>query len=514
MSTNLHYLYLITFLFSSLLLQAQNECANATLLNLVGGNACNATHLLVDLAGSTPSSSTAPLPACGNYGAGLNDAWVRFVVPAGASQVNINGGSESSCGFFCTPAPAMQVLRGSCGALTEIACYTTPGLGARGFSNQTINVSPGETIYLRLWEASGSAIQYDLVLTPTTAVPSNDACASAAPLGTVGCNVNANGGGAPAPESCSGAGGEGTTWNTMDNSVFYTFQVTASTTQPVSITLFNVNCAGGCNDIQLALYGGGCAGVGGSDGSSPVNNSTYYGCNAGTGTVTVTATQTLSPGTYYLLVDGCSAGLPVQTSSCIFGVSSDVITVPLPLHITFFEVELKEEEETVLLKWRAEELINAQYFVLERTSNGVDFVEIETIEIEPEKLNYQYSDEDLSSAYNGYYYYRIRQINFDGASFLTDIEAVRIPLKENSIKIYPNPVLSGQIFAIGGQFEGGGILDLQIYNQLGMLVYQQDVNAGAGSLSLEINSSKLPNGVYQLSIGKGTQRISRTLVIH
>ena len=520
----LKFLHALIFLLITLtIVTAQDECGNAPTLNLTGPNACQATHFTIDLSVASVSTTT-PVPTCpGSWGSGKNDIWARFVVPAGVTQMNLGLGNDAPItGLFgAAKKPSMSVYRGSCAALTEISCYETPtgfiSNNCRGFSYKTINVTPGETIFLRMWELNNAGIELDLIITPTTSAPPNDACANATPLSSIGCNVNATASGGisgtsmNAPESCNGAGSEGTTWNTVDNVVFYTFQVTPTTTQPVQITLNNVTCAGGCNEIQLAIYGGGCPGVGGSNGSTPANTTTYHGCNSGTGTVTVTSTSNLPPGTYYLAVDGCSAGLPVETSACMFGISSDVITVVLPLSIKSFTAERVGDE--VALRWNSDNLADVSHFVMERSSNGIDFEEIGEITAHSSQNYYGLDDKDMTRAYEGHYYYRIRQVDFDGTESLTEVKVVEVPNDFNTITLFPNPALKGQPLYLKGRYSAGANVDVTLYNALGVHVLSKNFKADAGAVYLEIPTDNLNPGVYSLSIGEGNNKSVRKIVV-
>lgn len=87
----------------------------------------------------------------------------------------------------------------------------------------------------------------------------------------------------------------------MDNSVFYDFTVTASTLQPVSVTVKNIVCdASGGGTAQLAIWkkpAGICT-------NSALQTTRHYiYCTSGTGTITVNGGN-LPVGNYLLVVDG------------------------------------------------------------------------------------------------------------------------------------------------------------------------------------------------------------------
>lgn len=86
-------------------------------------------------------------------------------------------------------------------------------------------------------------------------------------------------------------------WSSMDNPVFYKFEVLPNTPQPVSITLVVSECEGGNSALQLGIWGFPTCPGGGQN--------RFETCNAGIGSVNVS--KTLPIGQYFLVADG-SAG--------------------------------------------------------------------------------------------------------------------------------------------------------------------------------------------------------------
>jgi hypothetical protein len=88
-------------------------------------------------------------------------------------------------------------------------------------------------------------------------------------------------------------------WSSMDNPVFYKFEVLPTTPQPVSITLVVSECEGGNSALQLGIWGfPTCPGGG---------QTRFETCNAGIGSVNVS--KTLPIGQYFLVADGSAGSL-------------------------------------------------------------------------------------------------------------------------------------------------------------------------------------------------------------
>ena len=262
------------------------------------------------------TSFTNPVPSCGDYISGnTKDLWYRFIVPTGVNSLALHAFNSPPPILDQGPpacAPGMAVYRGTCGNLTLIDCFNADA-GFMGMSNgeirwKIINVTPGETIFVRLWEKTNNETSIFFVASIITSFPEAD-CNNPPELSTSGCNILAPSGATiQAPEECD--------WNATDNVVFYYFTVDASDIQPVNITISNIDCIN--NDtseeakLQIAIYkwnGFNCLGIGGSD-------STYMGCANGTGTIFYS--KYLSPGKYILAIDGYSS--TAGNSLCTFDI--------------------------------------------------------------------------------------------------------------------------------------------------------------------------------------------------
>ncbi|MCS6904971.1 MAG: fibronectin type III domain-containing protein [Bacteroidia bacterium] len=295
------------------------NCAEATEVIVNEYEGCNADIYDINLNGATTSSEL-PRPTCGGFTTSTRVRWVKFTVPS-----NVNKLSLSISRVLTNPldisqqawAMNMAIYRGiNCNSLSLIGCYessviTFPITIATDPVTTVIrNLTPGETIYIRIWERNNRPIGAKLSISRITDPPINDRCQDAIPLTTYGCNYLAGGGDMTPPDDCG--------WSSTDNSIFYTFEVTSSTPRPVQIVIDNVRCTGGGGNIQLAVYrfDGNCNNIGG-------NGANYHGCAAGTGRVVLTTTPgNLPNGRYILAVDGESG------ANCTFGISGTVIQEP------------------------------------------------------------------------------------------------------------------------------------------------------------------------------------------
>jgi hypothetical protein len=146
-----------------------------------------------------------------------------------------------------------------------------------------------------------------------------------------------------------------------------------------------------------------------------------------TGTVTVTDVTSFSPFT--------------------FG-SLDILS-PLPVSWLYFTA--RRVDKNVVLNWKTALETNNDRFEIERSLNGTDFSRIGTISVNGANPNgKEYSFIDSEASVNAKYYYRIRQVDFDGVEDYSNIALV-LPAGEVMGKrwmAYPNPMASNETFVL------------------------------------------------------------------
>ncbi len=127
---------------------ANDDCLNATLLSS-SGTACTA------LTGQTllNATATAGVPSeCGNSASA--DAWYRFVAQSNHPSITLAGIGST----FGTAGTRMQLLDGSCGTWTSLACVSGTGTSALTLNTATTpggtGLVMGNTYYIRVYSNS------------------------------------------------------------------------------------------------------------------------------------------------------------------------------------------------------------------------------------------------------------------------------------------------------------------------------------------------------------------------
>lgn len=188
----------------------------------------------------------------------------------------------------------------------------------------------------------------------------------------------------------------------------------------------------------------------------------------------------------------------------------------LPVKLISFEAKaLQEDGIKIKCNWSTASEINNDYFEIERSINS----EIESQWLVAEKKKghgttniintYEFIDDVtlLTSPSINKYYYRLKQVDFDGNYAYSNIVLVNLyPQTNESFNIYPNP--NTGLFTIDFT-NGQNNKSIMIYDFSGKLV-KEEFN---GSQKLQISMADLAKGIYLLKIITDTEIISRKIVL-
>jgi hypothetical protein len=163
-------------------------------------------------------------------------------------------------------------------------------------------------------------------------------------------------------------------------------------------------------------------------------------------------------------------------------------------------------QSTAKLSWSTFSEFNNDFFSVTRSSNGVDFEEIGTVQGKGNtKLTQYYMFEDKNPL-AGVSYYQIVQHDFDG-SFVS-LSALPIKNLKNSlnvIKLSPNPVNESSVIDFEATHQGS--VELKVFDLMGRSVISQLVSVEKGLNSVNLDMSFLSNGLYQVSLSDGLNNV-------
>ena len=199
------------------------------------------------------------------------------------------------------------------------------------------------------------------------------------------------------------------------------------------------------------------------------------------------------------------------TSGKLLGFEDVVIyanPTALPVKFTNLNATLINNDQAKI-SWSCENAINLSNYVVEKSTDGVNFNDLEKIEATNSK---DYSYTDLNPV-DGINYYRIKSNDINGASLYSAVVTVLRQQESSSITVFPNPVTNKLLnLQINGIKSGNYAIN--IYSITGQKISSKLINITSNSFVQPLTlPSNIKPGVYQLEFTNGTTRIVRAISV-
>lgn len=292
-------------------------------------------------------------------------------------------------------------------------------------------------------------------------------------------------------------------------------------------------------------FGGNCNGSNGNDVPFVINNPSYFTfCATATGTYNikfdvVACTQTLSgaQGLQMAILLGSANSMtlnqvatnpmlpssPIWTSSnftlntgqCAYlvvdGFAGDQCSYSYTLNNVggsgcFLPIELinfgiKEFENYNLLFWETATEINNDYFILEKSYDGINFYQLGKIKgagTSYFKNTYSFIDGNIT---NDIVYYRLKQFDFNGESKvvgLIDVKRTSKILNGFNVEIIPNP--SDAFIDVIINYFKESIINISIINLDGKIIFNEIEKIEPGKSIISFDLRNLEDGMYFVKV--------------
>ncbi|HLG34299.1 MAG TPA: T9SS type A sorting domain-containing protein [Bacteroidia bacterium] len=205
-----------------------------------------------------------------------------------------------------------------------------------------------------------------------------------------------------------------------------------------------------------------------------------------------------------------------RTSVTVWGIFAigSAVGYPLPIELVYFDA--KPSDNVVKCSWQTASEINNDYFTVERSSDGKDFIAVENINgagNSSSTKTYSFSDENVST---GIFYYRLRQTDFDGTS--TCSKAITVVMNESgevsqvSIdKVYPNPF--SESFAVSFNSPAREDVEITIMDVSGKIMSRDAMACEKGINRYGFrNPGTMANGYYYIRISSARKSAMQKIV--
>lgn len=271
---------------------------------------------------------------------------------------------------------------------------------------------------------------------------------------------------------------------TVNVSTFDKFQAN-SLTCVNNAGCFNFSSANAINTTQTATTG---------FQSGPGNGSLYY-------------LQTSCPGTNANFSNSpnlniCAPNIPAADVPCAkFGAatvyygatcapstSNCAGVIALPIDLSFFKATATKEG--VATKWGVASQWSSDYFIIERSKNGIDWEQVGTVKSTNEIGKYHEFGLLDENPYSGGSYYRLVEVNQKGEKTTYSVVYVEIEASELEIfSVYPNPSAGDLTIKIVGEDVE---YDFALVDVLGKALFSTKLSVGTNSLGSILSTP----GVY------------------
>ncbi len=305
-------------------------------------------------------------------------------------------------------------------------------------------------------------------------------------------------------------------WNGANNNSAWFYFIASATSAYISLS-GNTNLTSGSTDTQpiVVTQSGNCTGTftvptGGCPDDESVNNMSYLSTNGG-GVVTSGNVYVNGIGAntefnlsgltigqrYYLIVDGNGG---VSSTFYVEGLNGCAeCNTPLPVKLISFEAN-DVNNQYIQLNWATSSEIDNWGFEVERSTDGINFQKIGYKEGNGNssmRHNYSYDDSDCKLGI--VYYYRLKQIDFDGKWEYSNITNASLneDFNKNTL-LFPNP--ANDFTNLSFQSPVDEITQIKLYNTMGQIVFTSPIQVKKGINNLPLNLSSLSTGIYTLKI--------------
>ena len=201
---------------------------------------------------------------------------------------------------------------------------------------------------------------------------------------------------------------------------------------------------------------------------------------------------------------------PGSAASDRFHLSFTAAQGPLP--VTLISSNAFRQSNSIVVKWTMENESAMAFYELQRSNNGEIFKQIATVKAANLATQSDYSVTD-DQPVNRDNYYRIKCIGERGEVTYSKIMKVFMGELAGDIRVYPNPVVHGNVhLKLFNQLPGDYCFRLIDNSGAIMISKHLSHSGGSGSIVLETNKT-LPHGVYILIISKPDSSTQKLKVI-
>lgn len=212
--------------------------------------------------------------------------------------------------------------------------------------------------------------------------------------------------------------------------------------------------------------------------------------------------------------NGCTsaqASLAVTGQACpaFFGGISDGFAVP----VTLVSFTAKVVGSGVEVNWITASELNNDYFLVEKSKDGKEFLPVRKVKgagTTSRTSNYNIVDE---KPYRGISYYRLSQTDFDGSKTYSKVASVNVDGKDDNLKLYPNPLRSGDMLRFEYVSEREEIIKITWIDPAGNAGDKEEFHVKEGENKISFAPHFNSKGVYIIQVQTSQGELSMRFIV-
>ncbi len=198
----------------------------------------------------------------------------------------------------------------------------------------------------------------------------------------------------------------------------------------------------------------------------------------------------------------------INNGTCnVFKIVQNInITAPLPVDITSFTA--KSVGAGVELNWITKSEINNDYFILQKSANGVNFTDLAKINASGIITGSAYNYTDAARVQNKVFY-RLKQVDKNSVTKFSGIIKLSAAVDGINVNVYPSVINNVLTYVVENKITSK--LHVVLADYSGKVIRKSTENFGAGITQKVIDATNLSSGVYFLSVSDGINGFSKSI---
>ena len=181
----------------------------------------------------------------------------------------------------------------------------------------------------------------------------------------------------------------------------------------------------------------------------------------------------------------------------------------LPITLVKWSVTAQDNNRA-LLKWTTTDAVNFDHFVVQRSTDGSSFQDIQNVAAASgdslAQHDYTYTDQDN---WNGNLYYRLEMVDRDGQTSYSNIMSISLTAAQ-SIRIYPTMVENGSFYVQTTDAVSQAMLE--IFDMNGHRLQASSWSSLQGKQTVNVGSN-LPAGAYIVRLSNAQTTLAKQIIV-